>query len=79
MLFLVRSDSVAVTATNFTFCDFLVKRLYAPAIANASTDVEKFFLRVNVIELQDSDICLAAVHAGMIFQVRFHPSPISQL
>jgi len=43
MLFLVCSDSVAVAATNFAFGNFFVERLYAPAIANASADVETIF------------------------------------
>jgi hypothetical protein len=77
MLFLVCSDSVAVAATNFAFGNFFVERLYAPAIANASADVEQFLLRVDVIKLQNPNVCLAAVHARMILQVSFHPSPIS--
>jgi hypothetical protein len=51
MLFLVCSDSVAIAATNFAFRNFFVERLYAPAIANASADVEQFLFRVNVIKL----------------------------
>ena len=51
MLFLVRPDSVAVAATNFALGNFLVKRLYAPAIANASADVEQLLFWVDVIKL----------------------------